>query len=175
MVRLKLAAILILLALLSLTAHSKIDPSTCHGPDVKPSRSYQAKIERSLKLFSKKPGIIKPKFLVRETGSMCHNAWADTQNNRVILSEPVIKDFPEEELAGIIAHEIAHLEFPGENDHWRTDLRGAQLTSTKIMLSKLNRMKSISTALRRQETSNLYTYEWEIEDYTFRIDKIKNH
>lgn len=175
MVHLKLAFVLILLALTSSTLNSKVDSLSCLGSDVEPSPSYRVVIHKSLNLFSQELKITKPEFLIRETGSRCHNAWADTWENKVILSEPVVRDFSPEELAGIIAHEIAHLEFPLENEHWKTDLRGAELTSIKIMLSKLNRMKSICINLRRVESSNLYNFDWEIQDYNFRIDKIKSH
>lgn len=165
----------IILALTSLTSDAKIDSLSCLGQNIEPSQSYWTIIQKSLKLFSQEPKIAKPEFLVRETGSRCYNAWADTRNNKVIISEPVVRDFSQEELAGIIAHEIAHLESPLENEHWKTDLRGAELTSIKIMLSKLNRMKLICTNIKRVETSNLDNFEWEIQDYAFRINKIKDY
>ncbi len=175
MAHLKLTVVLILLALTSPISNLKIHSLSCLGLDIEPSRSYEVIIQKSLKLFSQEPKIAKPEFLIRETGSRCYNAWVDTRKNKVILSEPVVREFSLEELAGIIAHEIAHIEFPLEDEHWKTDLRGAELTSTKIMLSKLSRMKSISANLKRVESSNLDSFDWEIQDYNFRIDKIKSH
>lgn len=173
MVHLKLADFFIFVLLTG----NPTDSFSCLGKDISPSELYRAKINKSLELFPKESAI-KPEFLIRQTGNKCHNAWADVLANKIIISEPILKDFSAEELAGIIAHEIAHLEFPKENEHWRTDLRGAELTSTHIMLQKLNRMLSICISLKATEElsySILYNLEWEIEDYVFRIDKIKSH
>ena len=171
--------LVVLLAVMLTTnpANQKIDPLSCHGPDTSPSVFYQARIDESLKLFSTKPKITKPEFLVRHAGTRCHNTWADILRNRVIISEPIFRDFSSEELAGLIAHEIAHIELRDKGPHIQMDLRGAELTSTSIMLAKLKRMLSICIDLKKTKGltySILHNLEWEIEDYRFRISKIKS-
>lgn len=171
-VRLKFIVVLALFSVMSLGAHSKVDSFTCHGPDVRPTARQKAKIEKSLSLFSRQPKIVKPKFLIRKAGSMCHNAWADPLNNRVVLARPSVEDFSAEELTGLIAHEIAHLESPQETAHWKTDLRGAELTSKKIMILEFMKMRAISSSMKSMDTKNWDSYEWQISDYNFRIDKV---
>ena len=174
MAHLELAVFLILS--IANTANLNIGQLSCQGPDILPSEFHRIKIQRSFKFFSQYPNL-KSEFLVRQTGERCHNAWADTLRKKVIISEPVLRDFSLRDLAGIIAHEIAHIEFP-ENEHWQIDLRGAELTSTNIALHKLNRMLSICLDLKKIKGlsySILYNLDWEIEDYKFRINKIKSY
>ncbi|OGN04721.1 MAG: hypothetical protein A2659_01185 [Candidatus Yanofskybacteria bacterium RIFCSPHIGHO2_01_FULL_44_24] len=118
----------------------------CFGPDLEPIGVSDAKIRAARKLFTRTPLIGEPIYFVKKTH--CYNGWAGSSDasSVVVISQAVMDEFSIEELAGLIGHEIAHLENPLSNrEHWEVDLRGAELTTKELMIKKLEKMAAVYT------------------------------
>ena len=153
----------------------------CDGQEVIPTVLQAEKINEALHLFKRTPRIkIRPilSFYIKTT--QCYNAWANMGKNSIIISQPVIENFTVEELAGILGHEFGHLESPYEVEHWRIDAIGIDLTSKKILIKELGRMKlEIDNSFWNNRLIYIFPLAHEnryelYHDFESRIEKIKS-
>ncbi len=186
MARLKSFIFLVLVLYLVLGAFVDNHILNCKGPEIVASGVYAAKIKMARGLFTKSINFLEPEYDVKIT--QCYNAWADWTNTnkaKVIVSEPLVRDFSTEELAGELGHELAHLQAHAQKEypeHWKIDVMGAELTSKDIMLSKLNRMIREYDNLFEKNKLLMYVFPLSYLNYTrirsefvFRVDKVNNY
>ena len=187
MVRLKLFAIFIVLyCFANIIVDLKL--YSCVGPAVVVSDVYANKIKVATDLFIKPINFPEPKYRIKIT--QCYNAWASYQDNTIVISEPVIKNFSTKELAGILGHELAHIQADKQkvsvadqiDNHWKIDVMGAELTSKEVMIKKLNRMLEENDNLFKTNGFLMYYFPLSYlehtlsrDDFMFRIKKVNDH
>ncbi len=183
MARLKLFTFLLFLYCVSNTfVYSYI--YSCSGSKIVASGVYAEKIKMARGLFTKSINFPEPKYYIKIT--QCYDAWADYRSTyKVILSESVARNFSIEELAGILGHELAHIQAhlrKEHPEHWQIDAVGAELTSKKAEISQLERMLKEYNNIFEKNKLLIYAFPLSYLSYTlirndflFRIKRVDDH
>ena len=108
---------------------------------------YQSRIEEALKLFRDSPKVTMPKIIVM-FGMDEPNASYSRTRHIITVSEGIARDYPLNELAAILAHEIAHARESarrgGSTDtrsHWQVDVEAAKFVGKESLINVLERLK----------------------------------
>ena len=128
-------------------------------PQVKPEKlpqTYREKLDAAWKFFRMRPNvpIVQYRFLpgVRIASAYCTYTSVPT----IVFSEAFLQLADEHELAGILAHEFAHLEYMIRTDgydqrhHWMVDQRAEELASTEAIHNGLCKWISINESVRKR-------------------------
>lgn len=145
----------------------------CDGGEYAISGLNMNKLRLAKNLFSRQPIIQnEPAFFIKMTD--CYNAWADTKNNKIIFSEPLFINASVEDLAGIMAHEFAHLEAPASGQESKTDVRGAELVGKKIMFQSLSWLKDREVEYYSRYSLVLYIFPSLYYSYSLMINELSD-
>lgn len=111
----------------------------CSGNLISPTESQIIRIKAARRIFKREPKVKEePEYFVKTTS--CYNAWSIKRENRIILSEAVIRDYSTEELASIIGHEFGHLESWQEEKHWKIDAIAVEFAGKSAARKRLSRL-----------------------------------
>lgn len=156
----------------------------CNGSKIIASGVYAEKIKMARKLFTKPINFPEPEYYIKLT--QCHNAWANIDKSIVIIAEPIVKDYSPKELAGILGHELAHiqehLQKGKPSEHWKIDVMGADLTNKDIITTKINRI--LKECENIFENNKLLMYVFPLSylehaltryDFLFRLEMVNSH
>lgn len=129
-------------------------------PSVEPielNGTYRLKLAATTRFFLQEPEIPLPVLYFFLPGVKTPRAYIyiHTEEAMIIFSEAFLQMATEKELAGILAHELAHLEEmyktgKEERPHWVVDQRAAELTSRGAILCGLQRWIIINECVRKK-------------------------
>ena len=115
----------------------------------KVSSQYDVRIKEGRRLFNRDIAINEPEYHYWK-GLEALNARCRFLPDTSVVSftEDILRDFDTEELAGVLAHEIAHLEEiskKGKRDRraeWEVDISAAEMVGKSTMLRMLRRVRN---------------------------------
>lgn len=105
---------------------------------------YKSRLDWAREYFNYWPLTEEPEYLIAAGERIWDSAvYLNLVPVRIVFHERILRECTEQELAGILAHEIGHIEseqkktMKEKEAHWIIDLRGAMLTDRETLLAGL--------------------------------------
>ncbi|MDO8495872.1 MAG: M48 family metalloprotease [bacterium] len=145
----------------------------CSGSLISPTELQITRIKAAKRIFKREPRVKEePEYFVKITS--CYNAWSIKRENRIIISEAVIRDYSIEELASIIGHEFGHLESWQERRHWKIDAIAVELAGKSAALKQTNKLISGANNMFNNHQVLAYIFPFACLNYYSMIGNLRS-